>query len=50
MGFRGEIKTSSGPIGGTSRRLPDISKIVNLGFDKKVSLESGLKICIKEGK
>ena len=50
MGFRGEIKTSSGPIGGTSRRLPDISKIVNLGFDKKVSLESGLQVCIKESK
>lgn len=50
MGFRGEINTSSGPIGGTSRRLPDISKIVNLGFDKKVSLESGLRICIKESK
>lgn len=50
MGFRGGIKTSSGPTGGTSRRLPDISKIVNLGFDRKVSLESGLKICIKESK
>ena len=50
MGFRGGIKTSRGPTGGTSRRLPDISKIVNLGFDRKVSLESGLKICIKESK
>jgi UDP-glucose 4-epimerase len=50
MDFRGEINTSIGPNGGTSRRLPDIRKISHLGFDQQVSLESGLKICIKGNK
>ena len=47
MDYRGEITTSVGPSGGTNRRLPDIEKISHLGFDQKISLESGLQICIK---
>ena len=50
MDFRGDIKTSIGPSGGTSRRLPDIGKISRLGFTQKFSLESGLQICVKEHK
>ena len=50
MDFRGEITSSIGPNGGTSRRLPDISKISHLGFDQKILLESGLQICVKENK
>jgi nucleoside-diphosphate-sugar epimerase len=48
--FDGEIKTSIGPNGGTSRRLPDIRKISHLGFEQKFSLEAGLQICVKENK
>jgi nucleoside-diphosphate-sugar epimerase len=50
MHFDGDIKTSVGPSGGTSRRLPDIGKIAHLGFKQKTSLESGLQICVKENK
>jgi nucleoside-diphosphate-sugar epimerase len=47
-GHRGSIETSTGPNGGTSRRLPDIKKITQLGFIPKISLEEGLSICLKE--
>jgi UDP-glucose 4-epimerase len=30
------------PVGGTIRRLPDISKLLSLGFKQAVSLDQGL--------
>jgi len=50
MNFRGDIQTSIGPSGGTSRRLPNIEKISRLGFVQKYSLKAGLELCIKEHK
>ena len=45
-GYTGSIETSKGPKGGTSRRLPDIKKIAQLGFIPKIGLEEGLRFCI----
>lgn len=36
------------PIGGTLRRVPDISKIEKLGFQQKVSLKSGLQMYFED--
>jgi nucleoside-diphosphate-sugar epimerase len=36
------------PIGGTLRRVPDISKIEKLGFQQKVSLKSGLQMYLED--
>ncbi len=47
-GYEGRIKTSIGPSGGALRRLPNIEKIVRLGFVPKTSLEDGLSMCIRE--
>jgi nucleoside-diphosphate-sugar epimerase len=35
---------SSLPVGGTNRRVPDITKIENLGFRQQVSLNNGLRM------
>jgi UDP-glucose 4-epimerase len=32
------------PVGGTNRRVPDISKIENLGFRQQISLKNGLNM------
>lgn len=48
IGYDGSVQTSAGLRGSAYRRLPDITKIANLGFTPKVSLEDGLRICIKE--
>ena len=36
------------PIGGTLRRVPDISKIEKLGFQQKVNLKSGLQMYFED--
>lgn len=40
-----DVEVVSGPLqpGSTPRRCPDVSKMVSLGFDAKVSLKEGLK-------
>jgi len=47
IGYKGEIKTSESPAGGTSRRIPDITKINALGYTPSISIEKGIKLCIK---
>jgi len=39
-----EIESELSPIGSTPKRCPDISKIKQLGFDTKISLDEGLAI------
>jgi UDP-glucose 4-epimerase len=48
--YEGEIHSTVGPMGGTNRRLPNIQKISRLGFVQRFSLESGIRICLKEKK
>lgn len=38
-----EISYSAAPLGGTSRRCPDITKLANLGYAPKITLAEGLK-------
>ena len=44
------INFKSLPAGGTLRRVPDISKIENLGFVQKIPLVEGLKIYLQNEK
>ena len=44
IGYRGDIKFDSSKPDGTPKKLLDSSKINNLGWKPKISLEEGLKI------
>ena len=44
IGYRGEIKFDSSKPDGTPKKLLDSSKINNLGWKPKISLEEGLRI------
>jgi dTDP-glucose 4,6-dehydratase/UDP-glucose 4-epimerase len=46
LGYTGEIKTGDSPAGGTSRRVPDLTKINALGYSPSISIEKGIKLCI----
>jgi dTDP-glucose 4,6-dehydratase/UDP-glucose 4-epimerase len=48
MGYHGQIETSEAPLGGTSRRLPDLTKITALGYSPSVSIEQGIKACLNQ--
>ena len=39
-----EFRTSQPPLGETSRRLPDLSKLRNLGYAPKYSIINGLEL------
>ncbi len=43
VGFKGEIKWDSSKPDGTPRKLLDVEKIHNLGWQHKIKLEAGLK-------
>ena len=43
LGREIEFSTSVAPIGETNRRIPDISKIENLGFSQSTKLEVGVR-------
>lgn len=47
MGFKGELVFDTSKPDGTMRKLLDVSKIKNLGWQPKVSLNEGLDIVIK---
>jgi len=42
-GFKGEIKNDLSKPDGTPRKLLDVSKIKQLGWEPKISLEEGIK-------
>lgn len=43
LGRQIEFSSSEAPAGETNRRVPDISKIENLGFSQSMSLEAGVR-------
>jgi dTDP-glucose 4,6-dehydratase/UDP-glucose 4-epimerase len=43
-----EIEFTEGNFGETTRRCPEISKLRSLGFDPKVTLETGLQACLED--
>lgn len=45
--FHPEVEKHPAPPGSVRRRLPDIKKIMNLGFLEKVSLEQGIRTCLR---
>jgi GDP-L-fucose synthase len=47
VGFEGEIKWDTSRHDGTPQKVLDISKINNLGWSPKISLDDGLKATIK---
>ncbi len=44
VGFRGELNWDSSKPDGTARKLLDVTKINNLGWQEKVSLEEGIRM------
>jgi GDP-L-fucose synthase len=44
IGYEGEIKYDTSKPDGTPRKLLDISKITNLGWEPKISLKEGIKL------
>ena len=44
IGYEGEIKWDTSRPNGTPRKLLDVSKLHNLGWNHKVDLEDGIKI------
>jgi GDP-L-fucose synthase len=48
VGFEGQIIFDSSKPDGTPRKLMDVSKIVNLGWNYKISLKQGIKKTIVE--
>ena len=48
VGFKGEILWDNSKPDGTYRKLLDVTKINNLGWNEKIELESGIKkICLQ---
>ena len=45
--FKGDIEFDSSMPDGTPRKLLDISRINNLGWKKKIELDEGIKMTIK---
>ena len=43
IGVRIDFSPGKKPLGETSRRVPDLSKLLNLGFNPQVSLRTGLE-------
>ena len=43
-GFKGDLKFDTSKPDGTPRKLLDVSKLNNLGWKAKISLNDGLKI------
>jgi GDP-L-fucose synthase len=50
VGFEGEIILDSSKPDGTPRKLMDVSKLHNLGWQHKISLEEGIKKVVEEVK
>ena len=50
IGFKGEIIWDTSKPDGTPRKLLDITKIKNLGWDPKIDLDSGIKMTIESYK
>lgn len=48
VGFEGEILTDTTKPDGTPRKLMDVSKLTNLGWKAKISLEDGIKKVYEE--
>jgi len=48
IGYEGEIKFDIAKPDGTPRKLMDISKILNLGWQPKINLKDGIKKTVKE--
>ena len=46
--YKGELKFDSSKPDGTPRKLLDVSKLHNLGWKHKISLEEGIKMVYKE--
>ena len=44
VGFKGEVKWDMSKPDGMSRKLLDISRVLNLGWKPKISLIEGIKI------
>ncbi|MFI5220851.1 MAG: GDP-L-fucose synthase family protein [Bacteroidia bacterium] len=44
IGFDGEIKYDTSKPDGTPKKLMDVSKIKNMGWNPKISLETGIKL------
>ena len=47
-GFNGEIKTNTSKPDGTPRKLMDVSKLKNIGWQASISLQSGIEKVYKE--
>lgn len=43
MAFEGELHFDSSKLDGTPRKLLDVSKLTNLGWSARISLEEGLR-------
>ena len=50
IGFSGELKFDATKPDGTPRKLLDVSKLHNLGWKHKISLEQGIKHVCEEVK
>jgi GDP-L-fucose synthase len=50
VGYKGEIKLDSSKPDGTPRKLMDVSKLNNMGWTAKISLEEGIKTVVDEVK
>jgi GDP-L-fucose synthase len=50
VGYKGEIKLDSTKPDGTPRKLMDVSKLNNMGWTAKISLEEGIKTVVDEVK
>ena len=48
VGFEGEILKDPSKPDGTPRKLMDVSKLKNLGWEPKLSLEEGLRITYED--
>ena len=50
VGFKGEIVLDATKPDGTPRKLMDVSKLHNLGWQHKIDLEEGIKMVVEEVK
>ena len=50
VGFTGEIVLDATKPDGTPRKLMDVSKLHNLGWQHKIDLKDGIKMVVEEVK
>ncbi len=48
VGYEGELKFDTSKPDGTPRKLMDVSRIKNMGWEPKISLEQGISTILKE--